>query len=129
MGKISRFRSSCARAKYHRSLCFLFIHSVVSNGFVRGQGRHRSNCTDAGPSLSAYAQRQVFTLCSPFNFENWIYMYVVSANQYFWTRRPCFFIFSMVKFSHLIENNCIILQNNVKILKCNIHFLTLVCFM
>ena len=34
--KMSRFRSPCACAKYHRGLCSPFIQSVVSNDSVCG---------------------------------------------------------------------------------------------
>ena len=62
--KMCRFRLSCACAKYHPALCSPFINSVVSNDSIRGQWRPW--CTGwFGPSLSAYAQRQVFAWPSP----------------------------------------------------------------
>ena len=67
MCKMYRFRSSCICAKYHPSLCSPFIHSVVPNDSISGQRRPWSlrRCVGwNGPSLSAYAGRQVFAWCS-----------------------------------------------------------------
>ena len=36
--RMCRFRSACACSKYHLGLCSPFIHSVVSNDSVSGQG-------------------------------------------------------------------------------------------
>ena len=43
--RMRRFRSSFAYAKYHPCLCSPFIHLVVSNYSVSGQGRPGSECT------------------------------------------------------------------------------------
>ena len=49
--KKRRCRSSCACSEYHPGLFSPFIHSVVSNDFVSGQGRLRSDCADAQSDL------------------------------------------------------------------------------
>ena len=51
MRTMRKFKSSCASAKYHQALCSPFIHSVVSNNSVRGQGRPWSDCPDAQVDL------------------------------------------------------------------------------
>ena len=51
IGKMHRFRSSCACTKSYLGLCFLLIHSVVSNESVSGQKRPRSDCADAQSDL------------------------------------------------------------------------------
>ena len=52
--KIRRFRSSWAYAKYHPSLCYPFIYSVVSNNTVSGPRRSWSACADAQADLGLH---------------------------------------------------------------------------
>ena len=62
--KMRKLRSSCACKNYYPGLCSPFIQSVVSNDSFSGQLRPWSACADAqggtGPSLSAYARKQIF---------------------------------------------------------------------
>ena len=60
------FRSSCTCGKCHPGLCYLFIHSVVSNDSVSGQWMPWSDCMDVQADLGLccshnYAWRYVFT--------------------------------------------------------------------
>ena len=65
MHKMLRFRSSCTCSKYHPVPCSLFIHSVVSSDSISGQWSPWRCAGWSGPSLSAYAQRQVFSWSGP----------------------------------------------------------------
>ena len=51
--KFTGLDSSCACAKYP-GLCYLFIHSVVSNDSVSGQWRPWSDCADAQSDLGPH---------------------------------------------------------------------------
>ena len=51
VGKMCRFRLSCAYAKYYAGLCSPFIHSVVFKDSVSGQWRPCSDCVDAQADL------------------------------------------------------------------------------
>ena len=71
----SWFRPSCTCAKSHRGICPPFKHSIGLQWFclrtakvlIRLQG-----CAGwSGPSLSAYARRQVFAWHSPNGMEYW----------------------------------------------------------
>ena len=65
--KVYRFKSSCAYAKYHPGICSQFIHSIVSNDSVSGQGRPWSACADAQADLGLrwphMPEKNVFAWC------------------------------------------------------------------
>ena len=65
---------SCAKSR--PSICFLLIHSVLSNDSFCGQRRARSDCADAqadlglrGPPMSEYAF--LHGAASVFNLRTW----------------------------------------------------------
>ena len=58
--KMRRFRSSCACAKYHPGLCFLFTHHIVSSDSISGQLRSGSDCAVAQAGLGLRHYPHIF---------------------------------------------------------------------